>query len=87
MKKTLTIKVTQKHILDGKPGSSTFCPVALAVKDMGYKFVSVGPVGVGADKVWYHPTKKLCRFVNRFDAGKTVKPTSITVKYASGCDE
>lgn len=38
----MKITVTQDHINNGKKVNPASCPIALAVKELGYSFVSVG---------------------------------------------
>lgn len=35
------VKVTQDHINNGEPNSGTHCPIALSLKDLGYRHVFV----------------------------------------------
>lgn len=76
--KTITVKVTQKHIDEGKIDFLQ-CPLALAIQDAGFKSAAV------RFTVWekvYGATRTLpltrgaIRFRQRFDDGKPVKPAT-----------
>jgi hypothetical protein len=72
----LKVKVTQKHINNGKPRKAAFCPIALALKESGYKGVDVGDiinVKFGKFKPVYY-NKRAEEFVSKFDDYQTVKP-------------
>jgi len=38
---SVKVKVTQEHISKGTPNNGSCCPIALALKDMGYQDVEV----------------------------------------------
>lgn len=68
----MEITVTQAHINAGKRRSYQHCPVALALKDMGYKFPWVAAIDIELDCSVASPkgiatTDELRRFVNDFD--------------------
>lgn len=90
--KRKTIHVTEKDIENGERGSYCNCPIALAVKrafrrnsldenvTVRHEFAMVGDSH--DDLCWIAMLPKSCdRFVDRFDAGKTVKPFEITLSF------
>lgn len=78
----MKIEVTQKHIDSGQHHSS-FCPIALALWDEGYKniFVTRNEIYFKGDlrTFKYAPTQKIRRFIDRYDNGKTVKPQTFSL--------
>ena len=88
----MKIKVTEKHIKNGTRKSINSCPIALALKSQGYKwaFVDADCIEAGKEKKtktetiteveYYRSTAKVVNFIERFDAGKIVKPTEFTVR-------
>lgn len=82
----IKIKVTQKHINNGISGDETSCPIALSLKTKQKKpaFVSEGDIikignrdYVGIDK---KEVRRISRFIERFDDGCKVKPTTFKIK-------
>ena len=81
----MIVSVKRKHIKRGKPGSCFFCPVALALKDVGCITPSVGPslnyrVSMGGSVVSHPSPRSVRRFYTRFDAGRSVKPFRFILK-------
>lgn len=77
--KTITVKVTQEHIDKGIACDCEFCPLALALHDMGLTEAIVGvddwvPEHHG-DELLLPP--KARKFVSAFDYGYNVEPTEI----------
>lgn len=80
----MKIKVTQQHIDNGIRAVSTRCPIALAVTDSGLikkpNIVSVGPTYIHElDEQGFKcrvaiVTLKIGDWMDKFDAGKLVKP-------------
>lgn len=76
----MKISVIKKDIDCGIPKLEDFCPVALALKRKGVKFVCIdGTVAEGTYK--HHPfrvdlPRKAKGFITRFDKRKPVKPFS-----------
>ena len=72
----MIVKVTRKHIEDGKRGSITSCPIALALKGMSFKGCEVH------EEDWYFadeiaPLPKEAReFILKFDDKEPVWPFS-----------
>ncbi len=75
----MIIRVKKKHIRAGKQGESEFCPIALAVKDqLNAEYVCVDGAGVSVDGIFYKPTQRIERFMEKFDDKKSsVKPCSV----------
>lgn len=77
--KQLHVRVTRKHIENGCVLSQSFCPIALAVREKGYKRVTVngseiktGRTGHGGKTYKLPPIAE--KFVRLFDYGSPVKP-------------
>lgn len=80
------IKVTDKHIKKGIDGSTTHCPISLALSDD--KSLNVLAVSTGFHFCYMHTekdtyradlTKKARKFISDFDSGKKVKPMEATL--------
>jgi len=72
----LRISVTQEDI-DKGTSRSAYCPVALAVKRLGYKDVHV--LGeIRADDFRFSVPLLAAKFIDRFDEGKPVYPFTFT---------
>jgi hypothetical protein len=80
----MEIKVTKKHILAGRPCYCKRCPIALALKDA--KIHKANLIFVGNRRIWigetpfYELPKKAVNFIERFDAGKSVKPFEFVLR-------
>jgi hypothetical protein len=81
--KTIIIKVTKKHIREGRMCSSSRCPISLALID---RDPDADPDVT--DWVYFNlhgksyegrATKKIMAFFMAFDAGKRVKPQAFTL--------
>jgi hypothetical protein len=80
----ITVRVGRKHIEKGVRWSGQHCPIALALKGMGYWHVYVtrdwteikglGPVTM---------TTRARNFIDRFDGGRPVRPA--TFRLPLGC--
>jgi hypothetical protein len=74
-----TIRVTQKHIANGKTHDCFNCPVALALDSAGLGIVKVDKDGFFIDPPLNH-TRYISlpqiakNFISRFDSGLPVKP-------------
>lgn len=85
----MLITVTEKHIADGTPKKSRFCPIALALQEtVGTEKVSVGNYtcswhesdGFGNDTHYCSVLPiEAENFVKGFDAGNKMKPFSFEV--------
>jgi hypothetical protein len=73
------VSVTDKHIKKGQTCSGNACPVALAIRDTGWSFVSVSTrtVRLGSD-AYNAPIARLpynvTRWIGDFDRGQTCYP-------------
>lgn len=84
----MKLKITQKHIKNGKRANFNYCPIALALKEKTHKRVGVGTSIVFINDKEY----KLCNtgknFINAFDKAMTsselnkIKSITITVTRA-----
>ena len=53
--KTMRVAISDRHFAQGVQGSPSECPLALALKDLGYEDVSVSRVGSDIDgETWVH---------------------------------
>lgn len=78
------IKVTQKHIDKGEAGYVAQCPIALALREAGYKRagVSLGRWSYEdghSPRIMHKNTHSMSRFVRRFDRGLPVVPFTFRV--------
>lgn len=78
----ITIDVTQEHIDYGEAGNSESCPIALMLKEQGYKDVSVGDECMfqyeGIE--WWAPLPNIAiNFIKEFDDGNKVEPFSFEI--------
>lgn len=80
-KKHWLIEITPADIAQGKPMTVSLCPVALAMQ-RGIQSeckIAVQSCGIrvwfssGGDYLW-QPSRKLCRWMHRFDTGRQVEP-------------
>lgn len=85
MKKILPVEVKTKHIKKGKPGSTMFDPIALAIRDQYFSLTANNffRVNVYYEMIWieenhrvfkYIISKRACKWLRRFDNNKLVKP-------------
>ena len=77
----MLIRVTEKHIAKGKPGSCTDCPIALGIAEAlpDIPMVTVGTVGghlirVGDSATFFPLSAAAMRFIRAFDNKRPVKP-------------
>lgn len=53
--KTMRVAISDRHFAQGVQGSPSECPLALALKDLGYEDVSVSRIGSDIDgETWVH---------------------------------
>jgi len=84
MKKLLKIDVRKTNIRKGIRSTPKLCPIALAGRRVSHKEVVVDgtylSLTCGDEELSYTLPKKARRFVDRFDAGKPVKPFTFTAR-------
>jgi hypothetical protein len=80
MKKILKVKVTQADIANGTRFSDKTCPIALAIKRMGFKTVSVSCLFAVAGRTRYELCAEAMAFVGGFDHFVNVKPATFRLK-------
>lgn len=91
--KTLPIKVTATDIRLGRPEKPSLCPIARATTRTlkGNKRVFVDgleiEVRAGRAEIYYSLTKRAQKFVERFDARKSVKPFEFRAKLQGVWDD
>lgn len=83
--KTITVRVTKRHISTGVKGDCYDCPVALATGEAIQSLASFdgdSVWGVGFDCIFAPRSAR--RFAERFDDGRKVKPFSFKLKFPHG---
>jgi hypothetical protein len=70
----MKVKVTAKHIEAGRVCQADCCPIALALKELGHKYVQVTKPYIDFDikRIVTPPEVRL--FMKRFDAHLPVEP-------------
>ena len=69
-KKTMRVAISDSHFAQGVQGSPSECPLALALKDLGYEDVSVSRVGSDIDgETWVHDQRTEAALQCYDDAG------------------
>ena len=81
----MLIHVTSEHIRDGEKGSSSACPIALAIMEKCYDVrVSSDCLQVKKQPEGYftymHFPKSVKAFVSKFDCGEEVSPFSFILR-------
>ena len=77
----MKIRVTRKHIKQGKWKNARSCPIALALVGCGLNDVVVGSSEADIKGQCCLPLPKTARrFIERFDHGKPVKPFVFNLK-------
>jgi hypothetical protein len=80
----MLVHVTKKHIKKGKRKAIASCPVALALREVGYRRATVASYVLldgkdsCADRL-FRPSIRVARLINRFDDGKQIEPFSFLV--------
>ena len=76
----MLVQVTKDHIKRGHRKTSGNCPVALAIRELGYEYVVVGSMTCTYAKAYHLPSQggdlpsEVTRFIERFDNGVSVEP-------------
>lgn len=78
LEKPPSVKVTvrARHIAAGVRGNSHHCPIARALKETGYTFVSVGTTCINLDGHVVPTPPEAHAFIRRFDDGRNPAPFS-----------
>ncbi len=83
MKITKTIKVTKTGIAKGKKGDGAYCPVARAMRAVGFKKVLAGKVNlsyaVPSGEEYITTPREVTKFMQEFDSGQPVKPFTFRI--------
>lgn len=74
----ITVRVTALDIKYGQRGKAFRCPIALALKDMGYNNPAVGTDVIIPDIDTFGLPKNAQDFIKNFDKGLPVKPFTFT---------
>lgn len=81
---SITVSVTQENIDKGVARACTFCPIALALRDLGdrYSYIVNGRslYNIHHERVAYLPLEASW-FVQDFDAGRHVDPFTFEVSF------
>ena len=72
--KVIKVKVTKKHIKCGVKGNEYLCPIARAVRALGYKRVSVDSVSIITRNQTFSVPYQAGDFIWDFDKGQKVRP-------------
>lgn len=70
----MVVKVTREDIDLGTPSSSTNCPIACALKRMGYRNITVGRTGAWFEGNHYNLPHEAQNFIDDFDKCYIVVP-------------
>ena len=73
----MIVQVTQRHIQRGQPSNPERCPVALALREMGYSRVSAGDtiyLSKGDQTFRYYTPKIVEEWMDTFDQNMLVEP-------------
>lgn len=72
MDETIIISIRGRHIIEGRPCCPFKCPVALAILDLGYDYVTVGDTGaqltLGSEVADYSMDERGQEFVKSIDS-------------------
>jgi hypothetical protein len=80
MKKTLRVCVMAEDIAQGQPRDLQECPIARALRRAGlFDRVEVDACLLRAGPLAWWPSRDIVRFINRFDAKKSVAPFEFTL--------
>ena len=76
--------ITEKCIKNGIPDKNDSCPIALAIKAQGCDNITVNGDSISFDlpagtTVDFTTSSKVSRFIDKFDAGKKVKPFVLSI--------
>ena len=74
MSKKIQVRVVQKHIDEGKKDDPFCCPIALALREMGYRDVAVGPDTIDIGDEQYDTPAVARAFIECFDEWGTGLP-------------
>ena len=77
----MKIKITKKHIENGKKKCNKSCPIALAMNEQTGKSCIVDTTKTYIGKEWFWTTKEMFNFIDLFDRGYTVKPTTLIINW------
>lgn len=80
----LTLTIKWHHIHSGRINSANHDPIAIALRDMGYEAIMVGTdavaARVGEQRYKWRLDSTAKVWVNRFDCGLNVQPTTIQLE-------
>ena len=77
--KTMHVAISDRHFAQGVQGSPSECPLALALKDLGYEDVSVSRVGSDTDgETWVHDQRTEAA-LRRYDSTGILSSRSVVL--------
>ena len=77
--KTMRVAISDRHFAQGVQGSPSECPLALALKDLGYEDVSVSRVGSDIDgETWSHDQRTEAT-LRRYDSTGILSSRSVVL--------
>lgn len=76
----MRVKVTQKHIKNGKNGDREFCPIALALMDKGSQCVTVLHKSCYLNGHSYRLPIVAREFILKFDRDQKVEPFEFNIR-------
>lgn len=83
----ISVSVTRDHIVRGRKNSNFVHPIALALKDCGFDWVSIARLDAVAETVdvvaYIKFPEKVARFIDRLWDGKQVKPFDFSAEIMS----
>ena len=76
----MKLKITKKHIKEGKKKNYLSCPIAVALQERFANIVRVLGTECGIGMYWYPLPLEAQNFIKKFDAGKKVVPFNFIIK-------
>ena len=77
--KTMRVAISDRHFAQGVQDSPSECPLALALKDLGYEDVSVSRVGSDIDgETWVH-NQRTEATLEHYDSTGILSPRSVVL--------
>ena len=81
---TMRVAISDRHFARGVQGSPYQCPLALALKDLGYEDVSVSRVGSDIDgETWVHDQRTEAALQHYDDTGILSPRSAVLVWHES----
>ena len=74
--KTMSVSISDRHFAQGVQGSPDQCPLALALKDLGYEDVSVSRICSEVDEETWSHDQRTEAALQRYDSTGILWPRS-----------